>query len=301
MRRKSAVLFGTILIGAAVSGLILGGRKPHSNQPPGTSVPKMLAVSSEDISRRSIKVSSRLEEILAVPPESLSWSAFQRLKDFGAPELNLAFETITNLSKCRSANLALGIYGDGASTQLLTKALETPRPGEVLSSEETVAISGMLTALGFRARSDPGAFDYLKNACNPHYWDGIVQWVPEKRTLASAIMTQSAIRAVGLSGRPEAIAWLREMKNFPLNAYSKDLADQQHFEGAVVTAAYYWFRTVDLGPDEQAKMFIESRSSIDDLIHWRNTEQGKEWAEWLNQRYRLRGLPEIPIPFPSPQ
>jgi hypothetical protein len=247
-----------------------------------------------------------VEQTLLMPREALRWETFTNVSAVPAEHLNHWFATETDTAKKRSLVVALGFYGNSNSVSLLIGELLVPRLGETLSLQEEVAIYGMVLALGFLAATSDQAWDFLLQAINPYFWAQKVDWrpqteadwKPEATENPVALLSGNAIKAIALSGRPDAHAILQQLKSFPLEVRGSGKYRDVNFEHSLVDAAFALDYIESYGIEKNRARYVHGGPEPEDYFAWRDSERGRPWAEWLNSRRLSRGEPEIPIPFP---
>lgn len=126
-------------------------------------------------------------------------------------------------------------------------------------------------------------------------------WQPAMGRMPAALMAARSIEAVGQSGRLEALAWLTRLKSQPLETPVPSKSLIGDFEPALVSAAFALHYNQQYGQAAYRHFFLTEGDDLKEYLTWRNDDAGRPWAEWLNERYKARGLGEVPIPFPAPQ
>jgi hypothetical protein len=213
-------------------------------------------------------------------------------------EINLWFARQPSLEGKRIAAKALGFIGNKESVELLIDEVSQPRAGESLNSYQELTLTTMVSALGFQAFSNALAWDFIVKGCDPRFWETRAMWKPARNRPPTVLMAAEAIRAVGCSGHPDALAQLYHLKSQPLEVPVTDKSLVGNFEAALMSAAFALHYNQHKGREAYHRYYLDSGDDLEEYTNWRNSEAGRPWAEWRNERFRARGKSEIPNPYP---
>jgi hypothetical protein len=119
-------------------------------------------------------------------------------------EILLTLYTSTNVPDKRALTWALAWVGDAEAVVTLMSLL-TNKLGKVAISQrdEDLRIEAV-EALGFLATRYEAPFTFLKRGSDPDYWEDRGYWVSPRGREANRLLALASVRALGLSGRPEA-------------------------------------------------------------------------------------------------
>ncbi len=163
--------------------------------------------------------------------------------------------------------LALG--GSDATVRALSHALTNEYDGRMLAKSEHMAMLGLPVLLGRTAARCDSALEFLTDASSLEFWRVHCRWRFEQdRTVALGILAGSAAMGIGMSGRPEAIAILRTIRDQEVPSWPPEA------RGLIVDAAFRHAMVRQYGPD----VFSSGQDTLPLFFRWRATPEAEEWS-----------------------
>lgn len=170
--------------------------------------------------------------------------------------------------------------------------------GQEFSGEQRDDLIRMVQAMGRLARRFDSAYAFLKSACDFEFWRHNRHWRLDYDAggITETHFVGYSIKALGSSGRPEAVADLEELKQ------TMSLHDLDKASGAFVDAAYTMEKIRDFG--FEGLKFPSSHEELADFHEWTKSESGQRLLAWLAdvrrraaaESSRNHALPGAPAP-----
>jgi hypothetical protein len=177
---------------------------------------------------------------------------------------------------------ALAAIGGDASAECLRQTLTADYQQRALSVDESIVMAYCMTGMGYVAARSSLAYDFLKEAVSPQYWEKVRTWrqdAPASEDFENDRFAGLAVVGLGQSARPEVPELLERLK----------LQDQRTRSlGSFVDAAFFWDLAQQKGPEAPLKMAL-GRSTLTEFLRWRQSENGRKAIEWRYGTY-------IPLP-----
>lgn len=224
--------------------------------------------------------------LLQEGPRELIWIVNKKLTPSDKDLLLKLYKEESSLVKKRNLTIALGFIGDDEVVEVFKHTLADNYAGRQLSSNEEMAMRETVEVLGFLANKSDSAFELLKKGFDPKFWKEYCKFVPNETPGFYGTLTGDAIEAIGRSGRPDVTNILESLKTQPLNNYLDNSIMQEHFEGAVIDAAFYNDIIDQRGLDYYKYIYLNIQKSLEELREWRKNGTGRDWDKWYLERMK---------------
>jgi hypothetical protein len=158
--------------------------------------------------------------------------------------------------------------------------------GGSLGSEEAV-MQTIAGCLGLLATRSDVAWDYLKGATEPTFWQRIVGWNSSTGREIIGLMTASAIQSVGMANRDGVREILQKLKERTPSDIAGPRFARRVFDGDIVQAAFYADLRQEKGDDDFYRWLLDMpRDQFDaDGAYGRWTAvKGADWRAWYDAR-----------------
>jgi hypothetical protein len=157
-------------------------------------------------------VPPRLQPLLAPSADVSDLSAVTNARLADASLLLRAYEEATNAAHKLRLAWALAYAGDAKAVPVLLGVVTNRVKDRTLTQEEEDFRLAMLPVLGFMAMRYEPPFALLKRGVEPGWWQTNRFWVSPRAHRAPILFAAACIQALGVSGRPEAIDVLNNVK-----------------------------------------------------------------------------------------
>jgi hypothetical protein len=174
----------------------------------------------------------------------------------------------------------LSFIPDQTSIDLLANTLTNDFANQVFDEPDTMFMDMTLLAMGSIAQENDSAWNFLVSGANPDFWRKHAKWKSDLELAAPGYtvkrLTESGIKALGVSGRSEAPNLLRELRKRPPE-YGEE------YSSAMVSAAFFHQLVVQGDPDTMRFEIMVSGGDYGRYLIWKETESGQEWSKWADE------------------
>lgn len=211
-------------------------------------------------------------------PDQFQVQAFEMLQPSDAPILWSMFDGANLTNRARiSAGLAW-LQWTNAVPRLVQEVTAGRKNGN-LKTEESTALLDMIDHLGFHAASSEDAWQFLLKAADPGFWRTKIRWtkggVRTGFDYSVYLCCRRSITAIGLSGRPEAIAVI-------LRLASGEPEFIRPYAANIVEAAMYRDLSQQFGVGFNRK-FLPGVGMRSEVSRWNAGSDGVKWVGWFSQ------------------
>lgn len=164
--------------------------------------------------------------------------------------------------------------GSEAVVPVLARAITNEFAGQSLSEWEAEYFPVLLHLMGCLAQRHRSAFEFLRGACEPPFWDR--HPLPQVSNVATlkASLVNYALIGLAFSGRTEALEYFEEIRRRPPEQWPGGA-------GSVVDAVFRYRMLQTYGEAYiRGKAFGDLYSMARAFSEWWRTEEGRSWANW---------------------
>jgi len=167
----------------------------------------------------------------------------------------------------------LGYLASDEAAAALIRGLTDDVTSQLLTLEEETMLLEHLLALGFAAEKSDTAFIFLRQATDEEFWQRTRAWLSTRDKISDRSPIYFALQGLGLSGRPEAKAFLESCRQ-------RDEGWRYRYASSVVQGLFYLAMRERYG----AAVFRRDFTALDSWSKWEEWRQGdgREWVEWAD-------------------
>lgn len=182
-----------------------------------------------------------------------------------------------------SLTISLAFIGDEQVVHEFTRTILKYEKPAVNNDEENVLLF-TIEGLGLLARRHDSAFEFLQKAIDPQFWKDNVSWRTDEGQDQYGILAGRSIAALGYSGKAEVEQILQRIKSQPfLPDVDSALLDAAFFRDLLQQRGFDFFKGI-YGTEEIFRQYT----------WWKETENGKQWREWLKEWRKKQPPAHIP-------
>lgn len=191
---------------------------------------------------------------------------------------------VSDLASRRALVWALGAHGSEDAVHALHGMLTNDYRGRYLERADEDALFDAVLNLGFLADDVPEAFELAKSGVNPGHWKSLKTWTSERGAFSRDLLVSYSIQSLGISGRADAPALLKQLRN-------RDANYLHRFAGDITQAMFYFHLRSEFG-EEYLRHYMLNPDCKYAFRAWIETPLGKYWLEWANECMRGPRPPE---------
>jgi len=166
--------------------------------------------------------------------------------------------------------LAMG--GGEATVSTIAHTLTNEYSGKELTKREHMLMLSLPVILGRTAARCDAALRFLSEAACLDFWRVHCQWRSDQdQATAVEILAGAAAMGLGMSGRPEALVTLRNIRDQPGVAWPTSA------RGLVVDGVFRHAMVRQYG----AAIFSSGEDTLQLLLRWQATPEASEWMRWV--------------------
>ncbi len=303
---KNLKIFGAVIgVGILLVALWRGGifrNSPSSENPTVDDTsrgvpqnPKLLVASNAGRPNQTLSMPSHIKALLKDGHETPDTAITSRLTTSDVTVLMQLYLQQTNLYEKNSLTWALALVGDEQTVELFKRVLTTDSPQGKLSAgyakntlDEESVLFGTVTALGLLAARHDSAYAFLKQGFDPWFWKKNIHWSSDRGADTVGILTSRSIQALGMTGRPDVLKLLLQLKETSLRNTTDPNPVTRTFEGAVMDAVFYNSIVQSDGVEGFRSWYFKPWTDVFDddgrRARYFSTPEGKAWRAWSNER-----------------
>jgi hypothetical protein len=234
----------------------------------------------------------QLTELKTIPPSAL----VTNLTVMDETPLLVIYQN-TPLANRTALVWALAAVGSNATAKAFIHTLREEFTGKTLVADEggshaneEAVMETIVTALGFVASRSDLANDFLHNAIQPEFWQGVATWHSSTGQEIYGLLTSSAVQALGLDERGDISELLQQFRNNPPTDNTVPPHLRRSFAGDVVQAAYYMERRSQIGSPAFHAWFLDHERDVFDADgsyrKWIANGSGASWNQWYQEQIK---------------
>lgn len=258
--------------------------------------------------------SSPAIHILAHPTEMPALSTLAKLKPADEDGLLIEYQRKTNMFERIALVWSLAYIGGDASLAAFRHTLTDEFAGRQLSSghgEETSneanLMHQLIWAIGVAAQKNDTALDFLKQGTDPWFWQKNVKWKSNYFADNYGILAETAMTAIGMSGRREVPEIFEALTKLPLINEADPNVLKRTLNGALVDAAFFNSIVREEGHEGFLQWFLTPKGHVFDsdgkFARWSATADGRKWHQWSDEREKVNLVKQeerLQQAFPKP-
>ncbi|MFN0060521.1 MAG: hypothetical protein ACKVX7_18850 [Planctomycetota bacterium] len=219
---------------------------------------------------------SRLSNLLRVSGGRPTVAEVEQATPRDLPGILSAYKSTDDLLTQRGLLWTLSYHGHGAAEQPFESTLRREFKGPISREEENVMHDHIL-AIGLLAENSASAFEFLRSAVDPKFWEQNGKWQSPRGEHSIAMCVSYSIHALGASGRAETPQLLEDLRQ-------RDRRYLHQFAGDITQAAFYLHLRQTRGPAAFKRGFLGGAVDCD---HDNSFDQwiagaGNAWFDWAN-------------------
>jgi len=193
-------------------------------------------------------------------------------------ELLFRYRAIDSMTNKYHLGLVLSYGGGDQGASGLWNTLTNDYRDRKITSEEENLLLLLPIALGETATRSDRAFNFLTTAADPTFWQQHCGWQsPASRHTTVRRLTESTLKGLGLSGRPEALEVLLSIRTRGLTEWPGP------FRAGVVDAAFLHAMVCQHGESYLSGRAVPDGDGALRLFRdWRASPDGRAWVEWAH-------------------
>ncbi len=170
------------------------------------------------------------------------------------------YRATSDLSEKMNLTWALARIGNAEVVTNFMRLLTNQFRGKEISSRQEAICLGTIQALGFLATRYEAPFELLKKGVSPMFWQTNGFWFSAQEHKSAGLAASGSIRALGLSGRPEAMELLASLRKKGLEYRNKEHTDyMRDFSDDLAKAVSDYELSQKLGPFVFQKQMLEAQ------------------------------------------
>jgi len=193
-------------------------------------------------------------------------------------ELLFRYRAIDSMTNKYHLGLVLSYGGGDQSASALSNTLTNDYRERKITTEEENLLLLLPIALGETATRSNRAHHFLTTAADPNFWQQHCGWQsPVSRDVTVRRLTESTLKGLGLSGRPEALEVLLSIRTRGLKEWPRP------FRAGVVDAAFLHAMVRQHGESYlSGKLAPDAERAMRLFRDWRGSPDGRAWVEWAH-------------------
>jgi hypothetical protein len=132
-----------------------------------------------------------------------------------------------------------------------------------------------------RLRSFQTGSEFLRQASEPVFWQGLLQWTDESSYASEVLMAGAALQGLALTGTDEAWQILWSWRTRTNEVVKWNLAS------GLLDAVCNFHRVRKYGIEKTMDEFLAS-ADLTSFAEWADSEEGRDWQAWALACVQLR-------------